>query len=84
MTNHLTVEQIIEFVSINELNEENIKKMTDVNTHVYRCEECAEKVRAFQAIYDEFVRLGQKDEAGNELAKLYEERQNRMRNQIQF
>ena len=71
MSEHLTTEQIIEFVSINELTEENIAKMKVVNAHVYRCEECAVRVRAFQTVGKEFALLGKLVADGTDLNELY-------------
>ena len=55
--NHLTVDEIIEFVSIAELNDETNKLLTKVNSHICRCKECLQRVRAFQMVYDEFMSL---------------------------
>ena len=71
MSEHLTTEQIIEFVSINELTEENIAKMKVVNAHIYRCEECAVRVQAFQRVGREFERIGKLVADGCDLNELY-------------
>lgn len=52
--NHLTVDDIIRFVSLTELNDEAIKLSAAVNGHIRKCGKCLERVRAFQMIYDEF------------------------------
>ncbi len=54
---HLTVDEIIEFVSLTELNGEAINISASVNGHIRECEKCLKLVRAFQTIYDEFSRL---------------------------
>ena len=54
---HLTVDEIIEFVSFTELNSEAINLSASVNGHIRECEKCLKLVRAFQMIYDEFSRL---------------------------
>lgn len=54
---HLTVDEMIEFVSLTELNDEAKKTLSRVNGHICRCGECLKKVRAFQMIYDEFTSL---------------------------
>lgn len=51
---HLTVDEIIDFVSMTELNNEAIQLSGAVNGHVRKCEKCLNLVRAFQMIYDEF------------------------------
>ncbi len=55
---HLTVDEIIEFVSLTEYNDEAIKLSSAVNSHIRNCRECLELVRAFQTIYDEFIDMG--------------------------
>ncbi len=50
---HLTTDKIIEFVSIKELNDETLKIITEVNTHITRCEKCHKLVKSFQLINDE-------------------------------
>lgn len=54
---HLTVDQIIEFVSMNKLDEDAIALSATVNGHIRKCEKCLKLVRAFQTVYDEFYRL---------------------------
>lgn len=54
---HLTVDEIIKFVSLTELNSEAINLSASVNGHIRECEKCLKLVRAFQMIYDEFSRL---------------------------
>ena len=55
---HLTVEEIIDFVSFEKLTEENIALAKKVNEHICSCEVCFEKVSAFQMVYEEFQRIG--------------------------
>ena len=55
--NHLTVDEIIEFVSSHNLDDEGINLIRKVNEHIRKCTECYEKVRAFQLLYDEFASL---------------------------
>lgn len=54
---HLTVDEILNFVSLTELNNESIELSVAVNGHIRKCEKCLKLVRAFQMIYDEFSRL---------------------------
>lgn len=54
---HLTVDEIIDFVSLNELNSEAIRISSIVNEHIRDCEECLNLVRSFQLIYDECLNL---------------------------
>lgn len=55
---HLTVDEIIDFVSIDRINSETLQLASTVNAHIGKCEKCLRKVRAFQLLYDEFVKLG--------------------------
>lgn len=55
---HLTVEEIIDFVSFKELTEENIALAKKVNEHICSCKDCFQKVSAFQTVYEEFQRIG--------------------------
>ncbi len=54
---HLTVDEIINFVSLTELNSEAIELSATVNGHIRNCENCLKLVSSFQMIYDEFIRL---------------------------
>jgi len=63
---HLKTEEIIDFVSFDKLNDATIKLASRVNTHICRCDECLRRVRAFQTVYDEFVRMGKLKELSRE------------------
>ncbi len=54
---HLTVEEIVRFVSLTELNAEALELAATVNGHIRSCEGCRRLVDAYQAIYDEFSGL---------------------------
>ena len=51
--NHLTLDEIIDFVSLTEINEESMQLLGKVNAHIAQCRECRELVRSYQLIYDE-------------------------------
>lgn len=53
--NHLSVDEIIGFVMVEELTEESVKLIDKVNSHICTCGKCLETVQAFQLIYDEFM-----------------------------
>lgn len=55
---HLTVDEIIDFVSMDRINAETLQLASMVNAHIGKCEKCLRRVKAFQSLYDEFVRLG--------------------------
>lgn len=50
---HLTLDDVIEFVSLTEINEESMQLISAVNTHIATCGECRALVRSFQMVYDE-------------------------------
>ncbi len=58
-TNHLTIDEIIEFVSAEKLNAESVSLFASVNDHIRECSKCFELVKDFQLIYDEFSRMAQ-------------------------
>ena len=37
---HITIDEIISFLQINELNKSNMKMINDFNQHIYQCSEC--------------------------------------------
>ena len=47
---HLSVEEMIDFVSFEKLTEENIALAKKVNEHICSCKECFQKVSAFQTV----------------------------------
>ncbi len=51
---HLTIEEIIEFVSADKLTEDVLKLSAAVNRHISKCAECHRIVKAYQMVYDEF------------------------------
>ena len=54
---HLTVDEMINFVSLTELNAEALMLSATVNEHIRNCDKCLKRVQAFQLIYDEFAKL---------------------------
>ena len=56
--NHLTLDEIIDFVSLTEINDETLQLLGKVNAHIAQCKECRELVRAYQLVYEEAIRMG--------------------------
>ena len=56
--NHLTLDEIIDFVSLIELNKESMQLISTVNSHIAECDECRELVRSYQLVYDGLVHSG--------------------------
>ena len=63
---HLTLDDIIEFVSLVEINDESKKLISQVNTHIARCAQCRALVRSFQMVHDELRRGDPTDAADGE------------------
>lgn len=55
---HLTVDEIIQFVSMTEINQDTVALSASVNGHIRKCETCIRLVRAFRTVHDEFARMG--------------------------
>ncbi len=52
MTMHLTTDEILNFITIDNMTPEVISFAAKVNCHIMQCEECRKKVEAFQIVYD--------------------------------
>ncbi len=52
---HLTIDEIIAFVTMDALTDENIQFAAKVNGHIIACEKCREKVTAFQAVGEKLI-----------------------------
>lgn len=70
---HLTVEEIIEFVSFDKLSEDTIALSTKVNEHIRLCSNCLEKVSSFQMVYDELCRIGNVADVKQSIYRLIDE-----------
>jgi anti-sigma factor RsiW len=55
---HVTVDEMIGFVSMDTLDADSLALASKVNTHIRSCPHCRGTVRAFQAICDEMTALG--------------------------
>lgn len=82
---HLTVDEMIDFVSFNKLDSESLALASKVNAHIFECEICRKKVEAFQIIYDELVKMGRNEEfrsvINNKLSD-FKEKKNQAKKQI--
>lgn len=54
---HLTVDEIVDFVTFERIDNKSLENAAKVNTHIRQCSECLRKVRAFQMVYDEFKEM---------------------------
>lgn len=54
---HLTVEEIIDFVSIREWTDASLALIARVNGHIRSCDACLKRVQAFRLIHEEFLRM---------------------------
>lgn len=66
---HLTNDEILNYVSFDTLDDENMKLASDVVLHIRQCKECLKKVNAFQNIYFQML----DSDRSEELAKLAED-----------
>ncbi len=62
---HLTVDEMIDFVSINKLDTESLSLAKRVNSHIMKCEECRTKLSAFQTLYDKMLSSEKETELEN-------------------
>lgn len=67
---HLTVDEIIEFVSIKTLDRDSINLAAHVNGHISKCNECLKKVRAFKTVHEGFMNLITDDSFSDYVKKL--------------
>ncbi len=58
MKNHLTTDEILDYISLTECSQESLRKCAAVTEHIRECEKCLHLVQAFQEIYDAFEELG--------------------------
>ena len=70
---HLSVDEIIEFVSFSGISEETLTLSAKVNGHIRDCAECMERVTAFQDVYDELCRIGNSGSARGIMYKMVSE-----------
>ena len=55
--NHLTANEIIDFVMENKLDDNFFRLASRVNGHIMKCDKCLALVEAYQTVYDELERL---------------------------
>lgn len=53
--NHLDVNTIIDYVMINEINDETKKLASEVCSHIKECNECRETVNAYLNVYGKLI-----------------------------
>lgn len=51
---HLTVDEILEFISFQKITPDTMAMVSRVNDHILECKECFDKVSAFQHVQDRF------------------------------
>ena len=59
--NHLTKEEIQQFVSFKTLDQENLKLAAKVNSHILECDACLNAVRELQERYDSILCTQEED-----------------------
>ena len=51
-TTHLTIEEILNFITMDSITPEGIQLAARVNCHIMQCEECRKKVEIYQIVND--------------------------------
>lgn len=51
---HLTIDEILEFISFQKITPEAMTLVSRVNDHILECKDCFDKVSAFQLVQDKF------------------------------
>ncbi len=51
---HLTIDEILEFISFQKITPDTMKLVSRVNDHILECRICFEKVSALQLMQDKF------------------------------
>ncbi|MCQ2467712.1 MAG: hypothetical protein MJ166_09365 [Clostridia bacterium] len=66
---HLTDEQILDFISIKDTNAESLKMIGEVNKHIFQCQDCLTRVKAYQVLDDVFadIAISKSLETGKDL-----------------
>ena len=59
---HLSVDEMINFVSFDKLDGEALAAASKASAHILKCGACRKKITAYQTVYDELVRIGRKNE----------------------
>lgn len=59
---HLSLRDVLDFVSATALNEQTEKNAILVTTHIRSCRECRDLVKEYQALYDELRELDREEE----------------------
>lgn len=72
---HLSMDEMINYVSLNDFTSENLEFIAEKNIHLAECKECSDRVMALQVVYDELATLGI-----NELSLIKEEFEKRLLN----
>ena len=77
---HLTVDEMIDFVSFNKLDNESLALAAKVNAHIFECADCRKKISAFQTVYDELIKMGEKENISELVGKRFEEKEKKKKN----
>lgn len=54
---HLSVEEIIKYVTVNNVDKETLDLLSKVNGHIRNCSSCKEKVDSYESINDELKKV---------------------------
>ena len=65
---HLSIDEIIQYVTVTKGNRETLELMSKVNGHIRGCSVCKEKVNAYEMVNDEIKK--EIDENGLDLNRI--------------
>lgn len=54
---HLSIEEIIKYVTVNKVDKETLDLLSKVNGHIRICSFCREKVASFERVSDELKKV---------------------------
>lgn len=54
---HLSIEEIIKYVTVNNVDKETLDLLSKVNGHIRSCSSCKEKVDSYESINDELKKV---------------------------
>lgn len=66
---HLDIDTIIEYVMIDEINEETKKLASDVCSHIKECKECRNVLNAYLSVYGKLIEEAERKAVNRKLIK---------------
>lgn len=54
---HLSIEEIIKYVTVTTVDKETLELLSKVNGHIRNCSSCKEKIDSYESINDELKKI---------------------------